>query len=181
MEQVEDVELACGGDGRIVALGTVVRKIHRRGTSFQAELQALQALHHPNIVVLVGVHYDTLSLYLPRFDLDLCAALLGGASVDWNAVASSVLGALSACHRALLVHRDVKPENVLVMDRDAPVYALCDFARSSRLPPSGELQLAFCGTTAYGAPEALRGTYGKAADLFSCGIVLYAVATRGRA
>ena len=143
-------ELARGGDGRIVSVGTVVRKEFSRAQSFHAELAALQTVHHESIVVLVGVCYDSLSLYLPRYDLDLCAALMNGEmSVDWGVVAAALLGALSACHRNHLVHRDVKPENVLVMLRDRPAYALCDFARSLQLPSGNEINVSFCGTPAY--------------------------------
>ena len=177
---MEEEELARGGDGRIVSLGTVVRKEHRRHRAFQAELDALHRVQHESVIPLVGVCYDTLSLYLPRFDLDLCGALLNGeVDVDWAVVAASLLGALSACHRHDLLHRDIKPENVLVMLRDRPSYVLCDFGRSVTLPPDqDQVQHAFCGTAAYGAPEALRGRYGKEADLFSAGIVLFAAATQ---
>jgi serine/threonine protein kinase len=179
MEEMHEL-LGQGGDGRIVAVGHVIRKDYRRAKSFLAELEALQNVHHESIVVLVGVCYDSLSLYLPRYDLDLCAALLNGVSVDWGVVASSLLGAVAACHRSRLVHRDIKPENVLVMRREKPTFALCDFARSIMLPPDADqVDVAFCGTLCYGAPEALLGSYSAASDNFSAGVLLFAAATQG--
>lgn len=177
---MEEEELARGGDGRIVSVGTVVRKEHRRPRAFHAELDALRLVQHESVIVLVGVCYETRSLYLPRFDLDLCRALLNGdVDVDWGVVASSLLGALAACHRHDLLHRDIKPENVLVMLKESPTYVLCDFGRSIMVSPEQSHEhLVFCGTAAYGAPEALQGRYGKGADLFSAGVVLFAAATQ---
>ena len=73
-------ELACGSDGRIVAVGAVVRKEHHRATTCRVELQALQSVQHENIVALAGACCESLCLYLPRYDLDLCAlpSWLGG-------------------------------------------------------------------------------------------------------
>ena len=174
-------ELACGSDGRILAVGAMVRKEHHRAATFHAELRALEAVRHESIVALAGACLESLSLYLPRYDLDLCSALLAGrADIDRDVVASSLLAALSFCHRSGLVHRDVKPENVLMMLREpgAPAYALCDFARSLEVPAGEEVEVVFCGTRAYGAPEALRGRFSGASDVFSAGCVLFAVALR---
>lgn len=173
-------ELARGGDGRIVAAGAlVVRKEHRRAASFQAELDALRDLRAPGIVPLIGICYENLSLFYPRYDLDLLAALLGGHAVDADAVFRSVLGALSACHARGLLHRDVKAENVLVK-LDGPAFVLCDFARAIQLGEGeDEVSISFCGTTAYAAPEALRKRYCRASDCFSAGCLFFAVAFRG--
>ena len=174
-------ELACGSDGRIVAVGAIKRKEHHRATTFRVELQALQSVQHENIVALAGACCESLCLYLPRYDLDLCTALLAGrGDIDGDVVASSLLSALCTCHRTGLVHRDVKPENVLMMlpESGKPAYVLCDFARSLELPPEGEVGVSFCGTRAYGAPEALRGRFFRASDVFSAGCLLFAVALR---
>ena len=174
-------ELACGSDGRIVAVGAIVRKEHHRATTFRVELQALQSVQHASIVALAGAGFESFSFYLPRYDLDLCTALLAGrGDIDGDVVASSLLSALSTCHRSGLVHRDVKPENVLMMlsDSGKPAYVLCHFARSLDLPPEGEGGVSVCGTRAYGAPEALRGRFFRASDVFSAGCLLFAVALR---
>ena len=171
-------ELAHGGDACIYAVGTVIRKEFRRAGAFQCELEALRAVQHESIVTLVGICWDSLHLYLPRYDCDLCAALLSGRSLDQRLVFSSLLGALRVCHGHSLVHRDVKPENVLVM-LERPSYVLCDFARSMKLPPTGDITAPFCGTTAYASPESLRGSYGRPSDVFSMGVVLFAVLEQG--
>ena len=65
------------------------------------------------------------------------------------------------------------------MLREKPTFALCDFARSIVLPPDvDEVDVAFCGTFCYGAPEALLGSYSAASDIFSAGVLLFAAATK---
>ena len=169
-----------GADAAVVSLGTVVKKTCHRPASFYAELEALQTVFHESIVVLVGVCYESLSLFLPRFDCDLCALLLSAevSSVNSSDVASSLLKALSVCHRVSLLHCDVKPENVLVMTTGGPWrYCLSDFGRCLFLP-SGEIEARrdeFSGTCAYGAPEQRRGRYGRPGDLFSLAVLIFAV------
>jgi serine/threonine protein kinase len=168
-----------GADAAVVPLGTVVKKTCRRPASFHAELEALQRVFHESIVVLVGVCYESMSLFLPRFDCDLCALLLSAevSSVNSSDVAISILKALSVCHSASLLHRDVKPENVLVMTTGGPWrYCLCDFGRCLFLcPGETEARDEFCGTCAYGAPEQRRGRYGRPGDLFSLAVLVFAV------
>lgn len=88
--------------------------------------------------------------------------------------------ALHACHRRGIVHRDVKPDNILLRDGGEPV--LCDFGIAAREggvtvhTPTGFLM----GTPRYMAPEVLRGEpAGPASDVFALGAVLWE-ATFGR-
>ena len=177
-EVTEAQELGHGGDACIYAVGTVVRKEFFQPQAFHRELEALRAVSHECIVTLVGVCWDSLHLYFPRFDCDLCAALLSGCPVDHRKCFASLLGALAELHRHCVVHRDVKPENILVMV-ETPSYVLCDFARSLALPEGRDIELPFSGTKAYGAPEALRGVCGCAADDFAAGCVIFAVVEQG--
>ena len=89
-------------------------------------------------------------------------------------ILSQLADALDYLHRQGLVHRDVKPANVMVHENDA--ITLMDFgiARSledtGRLTKTGEL----VGTVAYMAPEQLaRGTVGPATDIYSLGVLAY--------
>jgi tetratricopeptide (TPR) repeat protein len=95
-------------------------------------------------------------------------------------VASQAAEALAAAHRAGLVHRDVKPSNVMV-DQDGRARVL-DFglARSVAADPAGEVTRpgAVLGTLRYMAPEQARAEpVGPPADVFALGIVLYELLT----
>jgi serine/threonine protein kinase len=91
-------------------------------------------------------------------------------------IGRQMLGALSAAHEAGILHRDVKPSNVLVTDSRSPRAVLTDFgiARAqsdATLTQTGML----IGSPAYIAPERARGLVAvPASDLWSLGVTLYA-------
>jgi hypothetical protein len=144
---------------------------------FLQERSILTGLRHPN---LVGVHDlvvegDTVAIVM---DLirggDLRARLADGPLLPAEVarIGASVAGALAAVHAAGVVHRDVKPENIL-MDGMTP--RLTDFG-ISRLASDSEIGRSslLAGTPQYVAPELAEGLDATpAADLYSLGIVLY--------
>lgn len=86
-------------------------------------------------------------------------------------VMTGLLSALSHMHQRGLVHRDVKPENVMLDKSGQPV--LIDFGIAARLSDTMEMRRK-CGSPGYVAPEVLLGdTYGIEVDSFGAGAVLY--------
>ncbi|KAJ3302415.1 hypothetical protein HDU76_005524 [Blyttiomyces sp. JEL0837] len=80
------------------------------------------------------------------------------------------------CHRHLICHRDLKPENLL-LDKDLNV-KVADFGMAS-LQVTGKMLETSCGSPHYASPEIIKGIKydGPSADIWSCGVILYALLT----
>ena len=160
---------------------------------FLREARAASALNHPNIVTIhdvgetpSGEHFivqEFIDGRTLRSLLDEPVPL--GAAID---VAGQIARALAAAHAAGIVHRDVKPENVMVR-ADGYVKVL-DFGLARVEDPIDSERTTrtnvdtapgtLLGTTAYMSPEAVQaGTAGPPADVFALGVVVYEM-TAGR-
>ncbi|KAG2608788.1 hypothetical protein PVAP13_4KG013605 [Panicum virgatum] len=85
-----------------------------------------------------------------------------------------LVAGVAYCHRSMVVHRDLKMENVLLDSRGH--VKIADFG-FSRLWAPGRLQAESCGSPQYAAPELLDGRLyeGPEVDVWSCGVILYAM------
>jgi Tol biopolymer transport system component/tRNA A-37 threonylcarbamoyl transferase component Bud32 len=142
------------------------------------EARAAARLSHPAVITVHDVieHDDRPWIVMELFRSGSLADLLGAGPLPAGQVARiglEVLEALSAAHAAGVIHRDVKPSNVLV---DGSRAVLTDFGAAAimddpALTQSGVL----IGTPAYLAPERARhGRTGPESDLWSLGATLYA-------
>jgi len=91
-----------------------------------------------------------------------------------------MLSGVQHLHRCGIVHRDIKPDNLLLSKyyslTQRPVVKVCDLGLSAKLPASGRLT-EFCGTEPYMAPEILlrKESYSSQVDLWSAGVTAYAL------
>jgi eukaryotic-like serine/threonine-protein kinase len=150
------------------------------------EARIAARLHHPNAVAVYDViEYDGRPCPVMEFvpSQSLSALLSGGGRLSPERVArmgGQIADALAAAHDAGIVHRDVKPGNVLLADRDGAA-KLSDFGISravgdSTVTATGVL----VGTPAFLAPEVARGEPATwRSDVFSLGSTLYAALEGG--
>jgi len=151
---------------------------------FEAEAQLVARLEHPHIVPLYDYWREPDGAYL------VMRWLRGGSlrrslqrDGPWEPEAAArlldqIAGALMTAHRHHVVHRDVKPENIL-LDEEHNAY-LSDFGIAKHLlhAPEGEGEQGVTGSPAYLAPEQAQGqAVSPQSDLYSLGVVLYEVLT----
>lgn len=92
--------------------------------------------------------------------------------------AAEIILALDYLHKAGIVYRDVKPENIL-LDKDGHI-KLTDFGLSKDGLGDGGQTESFCGTTEYLAPEIIKEkSYGVSVDWYSLGLVMFEMLTGG--
>ena len=147
---------------------------------FHRESQLAASLDHPNAIPIYdaaevdGVPYLAMR-YVRGPSLQTLIRehrLLSPAEV--LRIAVQIGGALDAAHRAGLIHRDVKPANILVAEPGDHAY-LCDFGLARRTSSEGMTQTGFfLGTVDYCAPEQIQGgPLDGRADIYSLGCVLF--------
>jgi non-specific serine/threonine protein kinase/serine/threonine-protein kinase len=148
---------------------------------FEAEARAAARLSHPNVVAVYDTGEDGGRPYivmerLPGKTLADCIAE-GPVDTGWLLqAAADVLAALGAAHAAGIVHRDVKPGNVLVAEDGTAKISDFGIAKSAEVASGADLTATgqLIGTPAYLAPERLAGAPATfLSDLYSLGVVLY--------
>jgi serine/threonine-protein kinase len=149
---------------------------------FRREAKNAAALNHPNIVSIYdrGEAEDTYYIAMEYLDgRTLKELIVGRGPAPVNVAveyARQILSALRFAHRHGIVHRDIKPHNVLV-DREGRV-KVTDFgiarAGTSQMTEAGSI----VGTAQYLSPEQARGSeVDQRSDLYSLGVVLYELLT----
>ncbi|GAA1077881.1 Stk1 family PASTA domain-containing Ser/Thr kinase [Nocardiopsis composta] len=152
---------------------------------FINEAHSAARLSHPNVVQVFDQGQDQghvfLAMeYVPGRTLRDMLNAMGRLGVrEALQVMAAVLGALGAAHQAGLVHRDVKPENVLLTD-DGGV-KVADFGLARAVESSGQGLTktgTLMGTAAYLAPEQIeRGVSDARSDVYAAGVMFYELLT----
>ncbi|MGR8011057.1 Stk1 family PASTA domain-containing Ser/Thr kinase [Streptomyces hypolithicus] len=149
---------------------------------FIREAKSVARLAHPNVVGVFDQGTDGAYVYLAMEYVAGCTlrdvlrergALQVRAALD---ILEPVLAALGAAHRAGFVHRDMKPENVLIGD-DGRV-KVADFGLVRAVDTVTSTTGSILGTVSYLAPEQIEhGAADTRADVYACGVVLYEMLT----
>ncbi|GAB5363206.1 hypothetical protein AAMO2058_000863700 [Amorphochlora amoebiformis] len=163
-----------------------LKQNRNRVRQVENELKALGAVKHKNVVQLLSVDYEG---QYPHKDgsktdaaiiaLELCE---NGELFDYlmhtgsfsddvaRAYFHQLIEGLLACHSVGVVHRDLKPDNLL-LDKKF-LLKIADFGFAS-MPEAGEMHTCV-GTEKYMAPEVVKGlSYKKGCDVWSCGVILF--------
>jgi YVTN family beta-propeller protein len=170
---------------RPVALKLIATEVAHDGSfreRFKRESQLAASIDHPNVIPIYEAGEVDGSLFLAmRYvegtDLGALVAAEGTlAPARAVGIVAQVAAGLSAAHGLGLVHRDVKPANVLIAaGEDEHVY-LADFGLTKHASSAPGLTKAgmFVGTLDYSAPEVIRGEGADArADVYALGCVLF--------
>ena len=177
--------------GRHVAL-KVIHNVHlnaKRLQRFQRETQAVAQLHHTNIVPIFGVgEHEGIPYYVMQY---IKGSGLDGLIETWRKeepppdesrwrfvaqVGVQAAGALDYAHAQGILHRDIKPPNLLIDEHQTiwiTDFGLAKLTGHDDLTASGDI----VGTLRYLAPEALRGETDSRSDIYSLGLTLYELLT----
>lgn len=149
---------------------------------FTVEAQSTAGLIHPNIVNIYdagneeGIHYIvmelaegmTLKRYIRRY-----GRLSARETVDF---AIQIASGLQAAHEHHIIHRDIKPQNILVSD--SGTIKVTDFGIARVATGDDTISSSAMGSVRYLSPEQARGGYAdERSDIYSLGITIYEMAT----
>jgi calcium-dependent protein kinase len=169
--------------GELYACKSIAKRKLTNKDDVEDVRREVQIMHHlagqDNIVELKGAYEDKHSVHLV---MELCAGgelfdrIIARGHYTERAAASlcrTIVQVVQTCHSLGVMHRDLKPENFLLANKkeDAPLKAT-DFGLSVFFKP-GEVFTDIVGSAYYVAPEVLRRNYGKEADVWSAGVILY--------
>lgn len=148
------------------------RKIYR-------EIALMRLFDHPHLLKLIEVCESKRRLYIIieyAAHGELFDYLISRRSLtveEAMRIFREIIYGLDYLHKHAICHRDLKPENLLLDEFDHIKIADFGFARWMR----SNIAETSCGSPHYAAPEVIRGLIydGRAADIWSCGVILYAL------
>ncbi|KAA1472090.1 Pkinase-domain-containing protein [Dentipellis sp. KUC8613] len=159
-------------------------KSEKQRLGIDREIIMMKLMNHPNIMRIYDVYEGDNELYL------ILEYVEGGELFDFlvnrgklpplEALAyfKQIIYGLSYAHAFSIIHRDLKPENILIHSLNPPLIKIADWGMAAFAPPSLQLETS-CGSPHYASPEIVNGHKyeGTATDIWSCGVILFALLT----
>ena len=158
------------------------------------EIEILSSLDHPNVMKTYGVHESKNSVYLvceyiqgQSLNTYLCESTDFLTNNQIKEIVRGVLEALVYLEKNRIIHRDIKPDNIMMMTNTSEStlssIKICDFGLATFLDV-GEPLFTSCGTPGYVAPENLKTKDSPSSpklsaksDVFSLGVIMYLLIT----
>lgn len=153
---------------------------------FDQEIKVMAKCQHENLVELLGFSSDgddlcLVCVYMPNGSLlDRLSCLDDTPPLPWHVrcrIAQGAANGISFLHENHQIHRDIKSANILLDDDFTAKISDFGLARASEKFAQTVMTSRIVGTTAYMAPEALRGEITPKSDIYSFGVVLLEIIT----
>nr|XP_020143079.1 interleukin-1 receptor-associated kinase 4 isoform X2 [Microcebus murinus] len=153
---------------------------------FDQEIKVMAKCQHENLVELLGFSSDgddlcLVYVYMPNGSLlDRLSCLDGTPPLSWHMrckIAQGAANGISFLHENHHIHRDIKSANILLDEAFTAKISDFGLARASEKFAHTVMTSRIVGTTAYMAPEALRGEITPKSDIYSFGVVLLEIIT----
>ncbi|OHS99209.1 hypothetical protein TRFO_34343 [Tritrichomonas foetus] len=149
---------------------------------FEIEIRINQQMHHPGVVQLVDILQDVNNFYIVMEfcpNGELFQYIVDRKKLTENEAKNliyQIFDTIRYIHRINVSHRDLKPENIL-LDQFGHL-KISDFGLSKFVDKNG-LVTTPCGSPCYASPECISGApyNGKTNDMWSCGVILFAMVT----
>lgn len=159
-------------------------KSEKQRLGIDREITMMKLMNHPNIMRIYDVYEGEKQLYLileyveggELFDFLVNRGKL--APLEALGYFKQIIYGLNYAHTFSIIHRDLKPENILIHSLNPPLVKIADWGMAAFAPPTLQLETS-CGSPHYASPEIVNGHKytGTATDIWSCGVILYALLT----
>ncbi|KAH8829040.1 hypothetical protein DL96DRAFT_1696038 [Flagelloscypha sp. PMI_526] len=159
-------------------------KAEKQRLGIDREVTMMKLMNHPNIMRIYDVYEGDRELFL------VLEYIQGGELFDFlvnrgrlppaEALVyfKQIIYGLNYAHTFSIIHRDLKPENILIASLSPPLIKIADWGMAAFAPPHLQLETS-CGSPHYASPEIVNGEKysGNATDIWSCGVILFALLT----
>jgi serine/threonine protein kinase len=191
----EAIQVSSGREMAIKVLQNFHETSNESVKRFRREAQTVSALKHPNVVTLFdyGLMEDGQPYIVTEFlqGLNLAQVLRETGPLPIEAalpIIKQVCAAVAEAHRVRVIHRDLKPDNIILQGKDAASVSVkvVDFGVAKLVGDDGStgaltVEGKVCGSPAYMSPEQCRGAeFDYRCDIYSLGVVIFEMLTGKR-